>query len=94
MSATATAPNAPRGEAAGTGQPSAGNGLGGVFGNDASTATTGSTDQHAGTVEEREALEYWGYLFKPDKTGTDKLKGLLRGLKQVMVRDTMNLLLL
>lgn len=40
------------------------------------------------SVEEREAYEYWGYLFKPDKTGTDKLKNLLRGLKDLMVRDT------
>ncbi|KAK4542917.1 hypothetical protein LTR36_006106 [Oleoguttula mirabilis] len=36
------------------------------------------------TAEEREAYEYWGYLFKPDKTGTEKLKSLLRGLKDVM----------
>ncbi|KAK5130258.1 hypothetical protein LTR08_002259 [Meristemomyces frigidus] len=39
---------------------------------------------HERAVEEREAYEYWGYLFKPDKTGTDKLKSLLRGLKNVM----------
>lgn len=45
-------------------------------------------DQHAREVEEREAYEYWGYLFKPDKTGTDKLKGLLRGLKDHMVSAT------
>jgi len=39
-------------------------------------------------VEEREAIEYWGrYLFLPDKTGTDKLKSLLRGLKDVMNRQ-------
>ncbi|KAI5367361.1 hypothetical protein Slin15195_G024880 [Septoria linicola] len=38
-------------------------------------------DEHEKDVEQREAYEYWGYLFKPDKTGTDKLKGLLRGLK-------------
>ena len=41
--------------------------------------------QHDDEVEHREAYEYWGYLFKPDKTGTDKLKGLLRGLKDLMV---------
>ena len=35
-------------------------------------------------VEAHEAWQYWGYLFKPDKTGTDKLKGLLSGLKNVM----------
>jgi hypothetical protein len=36
-------------------------------------------------VEEREAFEAWGYMFKPDKTGTDKLKALLRGLKDTIV---------
>ncbi|TKA72156.1 hypothetical protein B0A55_08366 [Friedmanniomyces simplex] len=42
-------------------------------------------DRHEQAVEEREAVEYWGrYLFLPDKTGTDKLKSLLRGLKDVM----------
>lgn len=40
---------------------------------------------HEKDVGEREAYEYWGYLFKPDKTGTDKLKSLLRGLKDAMV---------
>lgn len=42
-------------------------------------------DEHEKEIEEHEAYEYWGYLFKPDKTGTDKLKSLLRGLKDVMV---------
>lgn len=41
--------------------------------------------EHEAEVEQREAYEYWGYLFKPDKTGTDKLKSLLRGLKDLMV---------
>ncbi|KAK5714652.1 hypothetical protein LTR15_010835 [Elasticomyces elasticus] len=42
-------------------------------------------DSHEEEVEEREAVEYWGrYMFLPDKTGTDKLKALLRGLKDVM----------
>lgn len=42
-------------------------------------------DEHEKDVEQREAYEYWGYLFKPDKTGTDKLKALLRGLKDLIV---------
>lgn len=42
--------------------------------------------QHEHETAEREAYEYWGYLFKSDKTGTDRLKGLLRGLKELMVR--------
>ncbi|KAK5165774.1 uncharacterized protein LTR77_008697 [Saxophila tyrrhenica] len=41
-------------------------------------------DQHEQDVENREAYQYWGYLFKPDKTGSDRLKSLLRGLKDVM----------
>lgn len=43
------------------------------------------SDDHERGVEEREAFEAWGYLFKPDKTGTDKLKALLRGVKNVIV---------
>lgn len=43
-----------------------------------------AADAHEASVENREAYEYWGYLFKADKTGTDKLKSLLRGLKEVM----------
>jgi hypothetical protein len=43
------------------------------------------SDEHEHSVEEREAFEAWGYMFKPDKTGTDKLKALLRGLKDTIV---------
>lgn len=42
-------------------------------------------EQHEQDVEDREAFEYWGFLFKADKTGTDRLKALLRGLKDIMV---------
>ena len=49
-------------------------------------AQAAEATQHEMEVEEREAFEYWGYLFKPDKTGTDKLKSLLRGLKDLIVR--------
>lgn len=45
-----------------------------------------TAEMHEREVEEREAYEYWGYLFKADKTGTDKLKGLLRGLKDIISR--------
>jgi len=46
-------------------------------------------EQHEREVEEREAAEAWGgYLFKPDKTGKDRLKALLKGLKDVIVSDT------
>lgn len=45
-------------------------------------------EQHRGDVEDREAAEAWGgYLFKPDKTGTERLKALLRGMKDVIVSD-------
>jgi hypothetical protein len=43
------------------------------------------SDEHEHSVEDREAFEAWGYMFKPDKTGTDKLKALLRGLKDTIV---------
>lgn len=42
-------------------------------------------DDHERDVEDREAHEAWGYLFKPDKTGTDKFKALLRGVKDMIV---------
>ena len=50
-------------------------------------SSSAQADQHEQDVEEHEAYQYWGYLFKPDKTGSDRLKGLLRGLKDVMVCD-------
>ena len=48
-------------------------------------AKAAQADEHERDVEDREAFEAWGYMFKPDKTGTDKLKALLRGLKNVIV---------
>ncbi|KAF2224711.1 hypothetical protein BDZ85DRAFT_317365 [Elsinoe ampelina] len=36
------------------------------------------------TVADKEAFEYWGYLFKSDKTGTEKLKKLLRALYKLI----------
>jgi hypothetical protein len=48
-------------------------------------AKSDRSDEHEHSVEEREAFEAWGYMFKPDKTGTDKLKALLRGLKDTIV---------
>lgn len=36
-------------------------------------------------VEEKEAYQYWGYLFKQDRTGTDMLKNLLRGIHKTIV---------
>ena len=45
-------------------------------------------EHHEQDVEDREAFEYWGFMFKSDKTGTDRLKALLRGLKDVMVGET------
>ncbi|CZT20789.1 uncharacterized protein RCC_06647 [Ramularia collo-cygni] len=39
---------------------------------------------HSMSGDQREAYEYWGYLFNPDKTGTPRLKALLRGLKDIM----------
>jgi hypothetical protein len=53
-----------------------------------SAAQESPADQHEHDIENKEAFQYWGYLFKPDKTGSDKLKGLLRGLKDVMVCES------
>lgn len=35
---------------------------------------------------QKEAAEFWGFLVKSDRTGTDKFKNLLRGLHAVIVR--------
>lgn len=34
---------------------------------------------------QKEAYNYWGYLLKPDKCGTDKLDNLLKGIADVIV---------
>ncbi len=34
---------------------------------------------------QREAYDYWGYLFKKDKCGTPKLDRLLKGIAAVIV---------
>jgi hypothetical protein len=50
-------------------------------------AKPAQSDEHEHDVEEREAFEAWGYMFNTDKTGTHKLKALLRGLKAVIVSE-------
>lgn len=51
------------------------------------TPLEAEVEQHEQEVEDKEAYEYWGFMFKADKTGTDRLKALLRGLKDVMVSE-------
>ena len=41
-------------------------------------------------AEQKEAYQYWGYLFKQDRTGTDMLKNLLRGLHKTIVSHSIN----
>jgi hypothetical protein len=43
--------------------------------------------EHAANADatHREACEYWGYLLKPDKCGTDLLDRLLKGIAQIIV---------
>lgn len=53
--------------------------------------TSTAPDRQAGEIDDDKAYDYWGgMLFKLDKTGTDQLKGLLRGLKNVIVRGDAN----
>lgn len=44
-------------------------------------------EQHAANIDatQREAYEYWGYLFKPDKCGTPLLDRLLKGIADLIV---------
>jgi hypothetical protein len=43
--------------------------------------------EHAANADatHREACEYWGYLLKPDKCGTELLDRLLKGIAQIIV---------
>ena len=43
--------------------------------------------EHAANVDatHREAYEYWDYLLKPDKCGTELLDRLLKGIAEVIV---------
>ncbi|KAG9543336.1 hypothetical protein KCU84_g22528, partial [Aureobasidium melanogenum] len=36
-------------------------------------------------AEQKEAYQYWGYLFRQDRTGTDMLKNLLRGIHKTII---------
>lgn len=45
-------------------------------------------DADAKRVEHREAMQYWGYLVKPDKCGSEKLDCLLAGIADYIVRST------
>ncbi|KAF2644635.1 hypothetical protein P280DRAFT_465932 [Massarina eburnea CBS 473.64] len=51
------------------------------------TQTPPQDSMHADAVAQREAYEYWGYLIKPDKCGTDLFNRLLEGIAEV-VRKT------
>jgi hypothetical protein len=42
-------------------------------------------DAHARRVEDLEALQYWGFMVKPDKCGSDKLNRLLSGIAHYIV---------
>lgn len=44
-----------------------------------------SQDADAKRVEQQEAMQYWGYLVKRDKCGSDKLNCLLEGIANYIV---------
>lgn len=52
-------------------------------------AATTSTSPDAAT---KEAQQFWGYLFRPDKCGTDLLNRLLEGIAIYVVRALRSLL--
>jgi len=43
--------------------------------------------QNPSDVETEEAFQYWGYLFKKNKAGTEKLNRLLQGIGRYIVRS-------
>lgn len=54
----------------------------------ASDASDASADAHKTSnadAAQREAKDYWGYLIKPDKCGTELFNRLLRGIAGVIV---------
>jgi hypothetical protein len=54
----------------------------------ASDASDASADTHKTSnadAAQREAKDYWGYLIKPDKCGTELFNRLLRGIAGVIV---------
>lgn len=42
--------------------------------------------------ETDESLQYWGYLFKKNKSGTERLNRLLQGIARYIVRSRFFLL--
>lgn len=54
-----------------------------------SSTSSGSSvserDTPARRVEDKEALQYWGFLVKADKCGTEKLNRLLVGIAHYIV---------
>lgn len=41
-------------------------------------------------IDRQDAINYWGYLFQPDKTPTVKLDRLLRGIAICIVRSLLS----
>lgn len=52
---------------------------------DHNTPPSPDTSEPQPTSEEREALQYWGFLVKKDKCGTELLNRLLSGIAQYIV---------
>ena len=42
-------------------------------------------DAAAAEAAHREASDYWGYLIKPDKCGTERFDRLLKGIANLIV---------
>lgn len=47
-----------------------------------------SSSSPAADAAEREAQDYYGYLIKKDKSGTDTFNRLLKGIAKVIVSST------
>lgn len=52
---------------------------------DLDTPPSPDTPEPQPTSEEREALQYWGFLVKKDKCGTELLNRLLSGIARYIV---------
>lgn len=52
---------------------------------DASDASADAHKTNNADAAQREAKDYWGYLIKPDKCGTELFDRLLKGIAQIIV---------
>ena len=54
---------------------------------DTNDASAGAQKAGNADAAQKEAKDYWGYLIKPDKCGTQLFDRLLKGIAEVIVSE-------